>query len=156
MQLIALGERGGVLARRLEVGAMLDHLRTQRAHRGVLLARIALRHHHHAAQPGAARGKRHRLPVIAAGGADHAEAARIARQPLEVHQPAADLERAHRRVVLVLDPDLGAECRGQLRPRVLRRGRHGGAHDAGGVLDGGKIGQGGHGGVRTRVAVTGI
>jgi hypothetical protein len=148
VQPLRLSEFAGVLARRLEVLAVFHQFGAERAHRGVLLARIALRHHHHATQPAALRGKRHRLAVVAAGGADHAEAPGIARQPLEVDDAAAHLEGAHRRVVLVLDPGLGAERGGQLRPRVLRGGRHGGIDEAGGILDGGKIGQARHGHVR--------
>ena len=72
-----------------------------------------------AVQAGTARRQCHRLAVVAARGADHAAQARPPRaRPLEIGEPAADLEGAGRRVVLVLDPDRHAQ---PLRAAAARR-----------------------------------
>jgi hypothetical protein len=60
---------------------------------------------------------------------------------LEIGQAAADLEGAHRRVVLVLDPAVGAQALAQQRPAVLRRGLEMAVDHLGGSLDFGKVGQ---------------
>jgi DNA-binding transcriptional regulator YhcF (GntR family) len=63
--------------------------------------------------------------VIAARRGDDAAAIGLALQEsLEVHRGAARLERADRRVILVLEPHFRAERGRHLRPHVLRRGRH--------------------------------
>ena len=65
------------------------------------------------------------LPVIAArGGDDPGRIRPLALQPVEIDQPAPHLEGADRRVVLVLDHDIGAEPLRQQRPRMRRRRRH--------------------------------
>src|SRR5205814_1300507 len=43
---------------------------------------------------------------------------------VEIDKAAADLEGADRRMVLVLDPQLGADPPGQQRPAILRGRRH--------------------------------
>ena len=102
----ARGERRGVLARGLEVVAVLDQLGAERAHRGVLLDRVAVRHDDR---------RRARRARCAANAIDWPWLPRVAlttprspgsraQQRVEVDQPAAQLERADRRVVLVLDP----------------------------------------------------
>ena len=50
-------------------------------------------------------------------------------QRVDIHQPAADLERAHRRVVLVLHPDFASGACGQQWPWMLRSRRHRLVHD---------------------------
>ena len=79
-----------------------------------------------------AGGEGDRLTVIAARGGDDAAGAGMA-PPEVVHvgEAAAHLEGADGRVVLVLDPDLGAGARGQQRPGNLRRRRHGGVDGLG-------------------------
>ncbi len=56
----------------VEVAAVLHQLRPEGAHGGVLLHRIALRHHHGDGQAGAARGEGQALAVIAARRRDDA------------------------------------------------------------------------------------
>ena len=81
-------------------------------------------------KPARRAGKRERLAVIAARGADDAGRLRArALEPVHIDEPAAQLEGAGRRVVLVLDEDLRAGRRRKLRPGILRRRRHHRAHD---------------------------
>jgi hypothetical protein len=100
-----------VLAAVLEVVAVFDQRDAQGAHGGVFLHRIAVRHDDGAGHAVGARGPADALAVVAARGADDfaGECAGL-RQLLEIGQPAADLEGAHRRVVLVLDPAVGAQA----------------------------------------------
>jgi hypothetical protein len=129
VQSVALGQHGRMLGRGLEVLAVLDQFDAQRAHGGVLLDRVAVRHHDGRGQAMAARREAQRLAMVAARGADHvARPGLLARQRLEVGQAAADLEGADRRVVLVLGPQLRAQAPLEQRPGVLRRGRHGRVH----------------------------
>jgi hypothetical protein len=58
----------------------------------------------------------------------------------KVGQATANLEGAHRRVVLVLDPAVGAQALTQQCPAVLRRGLEFAVDDACGGFD---VGQGG-------------
>ncbi len=98
-----------VLQRGLEVVAGFDQLGAQCAHRVVLLAAVAVRHDYRGLEPVARRGERHRLPMVAARGGDDAlHLGMFALEAVHVHEAAADLERAHRRVVLVLHPHRGA------------------------------------------------
>ena len=80
---LLLRQRRGMFAAGLEVVAVFDQLGAQRAHRGVLLDRVAMRHHDRAAHAVGACRPGHALPVVAAGGADdRARAARRARARL--------------------------------------------------------------------------
>jgi hypothetical protein len=107
----------------------------QRAHRRVLLHRVAVRHDDGGGQAVAPRGEADRLAVVAAGGADDAaHGGLLARQRLEVGQAAAHLEGAGRRVVLVLDPH-GRPAARAAGPGVLRRRRHDGGHRRAGGFD---------------------
>ena len=140
-----LGQRVGMLARGLKVIAKLDQLGTQCPHRGVFLAAVAQRHDDQRGHAVATGGKSDRLAVVAPGGADDTgRQCAGCRQPVEINQPAANLEGPHRRVVLMLEPELGAvtglagKCGLQQRPAVLRRGRHHRVHGAGGGLQGGQ------------------
>jgi hypothetical protein len=74
-----LGQVHGVLARFLEVVAMLDERDAQGAHGGVLLQRVAVRHDDGAGHAMAARGPAHALAVVAARGADDFAGQRAAR-----------------------------------------------------------------------------
>src|ERR1700733_2845802 len=62
--------------------------------------------------------------MIAARGSDHARDVGMgAPKPVEIHDPAAHLEGADGRVVLLLDPHLAARALAEERGHVLRRGR---------------------------------
>ena len=62
--------------------------------------------------------------MIAARGRNHAaNTARARRRCIDVDEPAAHLEGADRRVVLVLDPDLAAAALVQQRPALFGRRR---------------------------------
>ena len=103
---VALGFFGG----RLKVLAMLDQFGAERAHGAVLLDRITLRHIDHGRNAVAAGREGKALPVIAArGGNDPGRVRPLPLQPVEIDQPAAHLEGADRRVVLMLDHDDRAE-----------------------------------------------
>ena len=130
-----------VLAGSLEIVAVFDQRHAQCAHRGVFLQRIAVRHDDGAGHAVGARGPANALAMIAPRGADDfaGESAGLC-QLLEIGQPAADLEGAHRRVVLVLDPAVGAQSFAQQRPAVLRRGLEFAVDDARASFD---VGQGG-------------
>ena len=105
-----LGAALGFFARRLKILAMLDQLGAERAHGAVLLDRIAPRHIDHGRHAVAAGRESEALAVIAArGGNDPGRIRPLALQPVEIDQPAAHLEGADRRVVLVLDHDARAE-----------------------------------------------
>src|SRR5258708_28861337 len=91
----------------LKIFAVFDQLDAQRAHCGILLDAVAVRHDDRRGYAVLARGIAHRLAMIAARGADDAGGAVAApRKIAEINQPSAQLERADRRVVLVPDPDL--------------------------------------------------
>jgi hypothetical protein len=109
---------------------MLDQLGAERAHGAVLLHRIAAWHINHGRNAVAAGREGEALPVIAArGGNDPGRIRPFPLQPVEIDQPAADLEGADRCVVLMLDDDISAEPLRQQRPRMRRRRRHRLPHD---------------------------
>ena len=119
----------GFLAGRLEVVAMFDQLGTERPHRAVLLDGIAMRHIDRRRDAGAACRERQAPAVITARRRDDAgHVGLLALEPVEVDEPAAYLEGADRRVVLVLDHDRTTEPLRQQRPGV-RRGRRDGCPD---------------------------
>ncbi len=124
------GDPHRFLARRLEVVAVLDELGAERAHRRVLLARIAARNIDAHREPGARAGEGEALAVVAARRRDDAFGVRVAPlQRVDEGQPAAHLEGAGRIVVLVLDHRLGAEPPGDQRPGDRRRRRQRRADD---------------------------
>ena len=126
----------GFFGGRLKVLAMLDQFGAERAHGAVLLHRIAARHINNGRNAVAAGREGEALPVIAArGGNDPGRIRPLPLQPVEIDQPAAHLEGADRRVVLMLHPDFAACALGKQRPGVLRRRRHGGVDDLGRVLN---------------------
>ena len=91
-----------VLARLVEVPSMLDDRRAERSHRGVLVGVVAQGNHDRARHAFEPARERDRLAVIAGRRGNHA-AALVGRQVGDEVQPAANLERAGRIVVLVLD-----------------------------------------------------
>src|SRR3989344_2391361 len=94
----------------------------------------------------AARGPAHALAVVAACGADDLRGQRAALGELvEVSQATANLERAHRRVVLVLEPAVGAQALAEQAPAVLGRGGEVAVHHLGSGFDVGQGGQQGGG-----------
>ena len=85
------------------------------------------------------RRERDRLPVIAAGGGNHAAQIRLAaHERVHVDQAPANLEGAHRSMVFMLDPGLRPEGGVNQRPAKLRRRRHGGVHHGSGGIEVGK------------------
>ena len=129
------GDPRGGLERGLEVVALFDQLRAERLHRAVLAGAVAVRDDERGGNAVARRGKGDRLPVVAARGGDHPfHRASRAPQVIEIHEPAAHLEGADRRVVFVLDPDRAAAPRVEQRPPLLRRRRHRLVDDRGRLL----------------------
>ena len=139
-------ERRGVRFRFVEITAVHDELRAERAHRGVLLRRVAFGHDDRRAQSGPRRGERDALPVVPARRADEPRHVRRAlAQRRDVRQPAAHLERAERRMVLVLEPQLDAEPLAQQRPAKRGRDGHDVAHERRRAVDVGERQLQGHG-----------
>jgi ABC-type sugar transport system ATPase subunit len=132
----------GMFARGLEVIAVLDQRRAQRAHGRVLLHAVATGDDYGGGDAVTRGGERDRLPVIAASRAHHAGGPLCAaREIAEVHQPSAHLECADRGVILVLDPHFGPQRFAQQRPAVLRRRRHDLVHGLCGGIELGEAGQ---------------
>ena len=121
MQSPAFGKRAGMLESILEVAAMHHQIGAEGAHGGVLLAAVALGHHHRHPLAGLPRGIGDGLAVIAARRSHHALGLALC----HVGQPAADLEGADGRVVLMLDPDFGAGALCEKGPDPLRSRREG-------------------------------
>ncbi len=117
-----LGQHHRVLARGLEVDTVFDQLGSERTHRRVLVGTVAVRRDDRHRHAGCSTGERQALAMVAASGADDPTHLRpLAHEPIDVDQPAAHLERAGRRAVLVLQPDLGADLCTQQWPGELRR-----------------------------------
>ena len=113
----------------VEILAANHQLAAEGFHRRVLLGRIAFGHDDDCWHAVARRGKRDRLAVIAAGRGDQAfQSAVGAAQRVDINQATAGLERSGRRVVLVLDDDVGADAMAQQRPGIGRRRQHEAAH----------------------------
>ena len=124
------GEPHRLLARGLEVLPVLDELRSERPHGGVLLPRIAVRHDDRDREAETPPGEGEALAVIAARRRDEALGRRLAaHERVDIGQAAAHLEGARRLMVLVLDDDLGAEARRKQRPGEGRRRTQGPQHD---------------------------
>src|SRR2546428_4819000 len=99
-------EQCRVLARLVEIAAVLDQLGTERAHRAVLVARIAVRNDNDTPHGVAARGEREALPVIAARCGDDPGGRLTTRGECgDEIQAATYLERTPGCMVLVPDPD---------------------------------------------------
>ena len=130
MQAARFREPHRFLARGLKVMPELDELGAERAHGGVLLARIALRREDRHLQAGAPPGEGEALAVIAARRRDEAPRLRLApHERVDISEPAAHLEGARRLVVLVLHHDLGLKPLGEERPGKSRRRAQGPEHD---------------------------
>jgi hypothetical protein len=114
------------LARLVKVASVLDDVGCHRAHRGIFLRVVAARHVHRACDALALTGERDRLSVVAGARRDHAPAPLVSRQRRDEIEAAADLERARRVVVFVLDENVAAERVGEQRmPQERRRFDHG-------------------------------
>src|SRR6516164_3612198 len=98
-------------------------------HRCVLLDRIAARYYDRHGNTNACSGKSQRLAVIATRcGGDPLHLRARSFQPVEIDDPAAHLERANRRVVLVLHHDLDTGALLEQRPGILRGRGYARAH----------------------------
>ena len=73
--------------------------------------------------------------IAASGGDDAGDARRGAHQAIDVDETAPHLECAGGRVILVLHPNRAAGTARELRPCVLRRRRHGAAHESRGFIE---------------------
>ena len=119
-----------LLARGLKVAPEFDQFGAERAHGGVLLARIALRREDRHLKAGAPPGEGETLAMIAARRRNEPARRRLALdQRVDISEAAAHLEGAGRQVVLVLDHDLGAEPLVEQRPVQRRRRAQGAEHD---------------------------
>src|SRR5579871_5051757 len=118
MQIVALGQRQRIFVSRLEVVTVLDQAPAKGRHRPVLFDAVAVRNDDRRRQPEPGRGIGDALAVIAAGRGDHSGELRLAAFELvEIDEPAAQFESADRGVVLMLDPQLGANPLRQLPDR---------------------------------------
>ena len=130
-----------VLAGLVEVAAREDHLGAQRLHR-LHLDRVGLLGHaDHGPHAEQVSRVRDRLAVIAGRGGDDAPVPFGRGELAEQVHAAADLERAHRQVILVLDPHPGGGQRVQRGIAVQRGGLEVG-RDA--LAGGQHVGQVGH------------
>ena len=98
-----------MLARLVEVAAVLDDLRAEAADRRDLHRVRALGHADTARTPKSRDGEGDRLAVVPGRGGDEPALALVRGELRDEVDPAAHLEVADRLVVLVLDPDLGAD-----------------------------------------------
>jgi hypothetical protein len=113
------------LARGLKIVAMLDQIGAERAHRAVLLDRVAARHIDHRFQAIASRREGKALAVIAACRRDQSGCRRpLALETIDIDKAATHLEGADRCVVFMLDHDLCAESLREQRPAMRRRRRN--------------------------------
>ena len=104
VEVARLGETVGLVLRFVEVDTMFDQLGAERAHRLVLLDRVAMRDQNDAPEADGGGGARDRLAVIAARRRDHARDLRAgAHQLIHIDDTAAHLEGPDRRMILVLD-----------------------------------------------------
>jgi len=125
MPIFALGQFSRVLESSLEIVPGLDEPRAEPRHRPVLLDAVAVGHDNRRIDPKPRAGERDALTVIARRrGHDPPNIGLRPPERVEIHEAAADLEGADRRVVLVLDPQLGADPPRQQWPAILRGRRH--------------------------------
>ena len=130
------GERLRVLFGLLKVAAELDEIGTLRAHGGIFLGAVSLRHDDVRRHVEPARRQRHRLAVIAARRRDQAPYVdRSAKQFRGIHHRSTRLEGSDGSVVLMFHPHFGAQPLAQQRPDDLRRRRHHGIHQLLGIFD---------------------
>lgn len=115
------GQLIGRLAAGLEVIARFDELCAERAYGGVLLHAVAMRHDDVDSDTVTTRRPCNRLAMIAARRRYHTTHLRLTlAQGMQISQPAAHLERAHFRVVLMLHAHRRAHGLREHRPAVLR------------------------------------
>jgi len=125
VQFLSLRQFGRMLGGFLKISAVFDQFRSQRAHRGVLLATVAERNHDDRAQSHAARRERHTLAVISTSRCNHPGDVGFATvERIHVDNAAAYLERPDGRVILMLHPGLRSDAGTEQRPPDLRRRRH--------------------------------
>ena len=142
MEIVPFSQNGGVLVGGLEIVADLDQRGAEPAHRPVFAGIVALRHDDRRREAERAGGIGDALPVIARRCRhDAADLRPRLAQLAEIHDAAADLEGAGRRMVLVLDPELGADPPRQQRPTILRCRRDDRVYERGGLFERGKIGK---------------
>ena len=122
----AFGSEGAsVFERFLKIVAVFDEFGALREHGLVLFFAVAVGNDDDGRRPSEAGGQGYALPVIAAGGGDHAGQVRLRLlEPMHVDQCAANLECAEGRVIFMLYPGFAAQPLVDERPRVLRRGGH--------------------------------
>ena len=109
------GESSTVLPGLIEVLAKGDHLRTEPLH-GLDLERVgSLRHHDHGLDAEKLSGVCDRLSVVSRRGCGNSRSLLFLGQARDEVDPASNLERTDRLVVLVLHPNLG--------PQELAKGR---------------------------------
>ena len=122
MKRARVGEPHRLFARGLEVGAVLDEVGAERAHGGVLLRGIPLRHDDGDRKAEPPPGEGEALTVIAARRGNQPRGVRRApAEPVDERHSAAHLEGAGGMMVFVLDDDLGAEPAREQRPGERRR-----------------------------------
>src|SRR5689334_16999825 len=125
MQRPGLGENHGLLVGVLEIAAVFHELSAKRAHGGIFLATVALRHDQHAGKTGPRGGKSYALAVIPTSSSNNTSDVRI--PPLElfhVDDAAAYLECPDRGMIFVLKPDVSSSALREQRPADLRCRRH--------------------------------
>ena len=121
---LARGHLLHVLPRIVEVVPVLEDLRTERAHGGVLVRIVANRHDDAAPNPVKTARQCDGLTVIPRARADDAALLLLVAQLRDQIQTAADLEGSGRVVILVLDPGGAANPLVEQRMLEERRGPH--------------------------------
>src|SRR5215472_2631478 len=110
MELFALCQIKREFVGGLEIMPGVNEPGAERRHRPVFLDAVAVRRDDRRLDAQARAGECDALPMIAGGrGDDTAQVRMRAPQLVEIDESAADLEGADRRVVLVLDPQLGPD-----------------------------------------------
>src|SRR5580692_4184457 len=102
------GPASGLLARFIEITAVLDHRRPESAHGQVFGGAVPVRNINDGRDFFAPGCKRNRLPMIAARRRDYGPDGRGGiPQMAKVYERASNLEGSYGSVILVLDPELG-------------------------------------------------
>src|SRR5690242_17405479 len=113
MQLLLIGQRRSMLVRLLEIVAKLDEISAKRSHRGILLRTVAVWNHNDRTQTHTLCGKSDALAVIATRGGNYSIQRWVtASKFLDINESAANFERAQRRMIFVLYPDIRTDARG--------------------------------------------
>src|SRR6516165_10584788 len=135
MQPFALGQGNRIFVGSLEITSCLDEPRDKPLHRAVLFDAVAARDDDRRLDLDPCCRKRDALPVIPRGGGHNTANIWVrALDLVEIDEATAELEGADRRVVLVLDPKLGADPPRQQRPAKLRGRWHHSADEVRGSL----------------------